>query len=400
MRPRPLHVVAVLAAVMVARPVRAQEPDMAEAPALGEQIKQWVSSLMVPHERFTNSSQIREVFRPVIARAREATVEIRSQGKRVAYGGVVGPDGWVLTKASVLFEPVTVRLDVRREVEAKVVGVDTEADLAMLKIDAKGLATLDLSGGAVRETTQAVSLRNDADEPNGPKKKQGIPVTSSAANESDLHAGDWLATVGLGHNPVAVGVVSVLARPIEKSPGFLGVAFNREPVKTKGSDTAVEVTEVRDDSAALEAGLQTGDLILSVDNSPTHKPEDLQIAIGNHHPGDRIELEVARGEEKLRLVATLRSWAPNPGEQRAHYQNRLGGELSERRFGFPSALQHDTVLTPDECGGPVVDLDGRVVAFNIARAGRTETYALPVSDVRSRLLDLMSGRMAPVELAD
>ena len=40
-------------------------------------------------------------------------------------------------------------------------------------------------------------------------------------------------------------------------------------------------------------------------------------------------------------------------------------------------LQHDSVLKPSECGGPLVDLDGKVVGINIARAGRTETYAIP-----------------------
>ena len=63
---------------------------------------------------------------------------------------------------------------------------------------------------------------------------------------------------------------------------------------------------------------------------------------------------------------------------RSDFQNSLGGKLSVRRFGFPLAFQHDTVLRPSDCGGPVVDLDGRVVGFNIARAGRTESYALPV----------------------
>jgi serine protease Do len=83
------------------------------------------------------------------------------------------------------------------------------------------------------------------------------------------------------------------------------------------------------------------------------------------------------------------------GIGRSQYQNNLGGELTRRRFGFPSALQHDTVLSPAECGGPIVDLEGRVVGFNIARAGRTESYALPVAEVNQRLVDLMSGRLAP-----
>jgi len=60
----------------------------------------------------------------------------------------------------------------------------------------------------------------------------------------------------------------------------------------------------------------------------------------------------------------------------------LGGQLSTRRAGFPIVLQHDTVLAPDQCGGPIVDLDGNVVGINIARAGRVNSYAVPAEVVQ------------------
>jgi len=62
--------------------------------------------------------------------------------------------------------------------------------------------------------------------------------------------------------------------------------------------------------------------------------------------------------------------------------NRLGTELSERAEGFQMALQHDTVLQPWQCGGPLVNLDGKAIGLNIARAGRTASYALPASLVQ------------------
>src|SRR5262249_17623555 len=80
---------------------------------------------------------------------------------------------------------------------------------------------------------------------------------------------------------------------------------------------------------------------------------------------------------------------------RADVQNSMGSELSSRRSGFPTILQHDQVIKPTECGGPVVDLDGRVVGINIARAGRTESYAIPGEAVRKLLPELMSGKLAP-----
>ena len=79
--------------------------------------------------------------------------------------------------------------------------------------------------------------------------------------------------------------------------------------------------------------------------------------------------------------------------------NRLGVGVSGRRDGFPVVLQHDTVLKPADCGGPLVDLDGRAVGVNIARGGRVETYAVPSDVLMPKLYALMSGRLDPQRLA-
>jgi serine protease Do len=72
--------------------------------------------------------------------------------------------------------------------------------------------------------------------------------------------------------------------------------------------------------------------------------------------------------------------------------NKLGGQLSFRRGGFPNAFAHDTVLKPEQCGGPVVDLNGRAVGINIAREGRTESHAIPAQVIVGLITDLKSGR--------
>ena len=71
----------------------------------------------------------------------------------------------------------------------------------------------------------------------------------------------------------------------------------------------------------------------------------------------------------------------------------MGGDLSLRRDDFAAAIQHDTVLMPHECGGPVVTLDGKIVGINIARAGRTESYYLPADVVRESV-----DKMLPVDV--
>ena len=103
-------------------------------------------------------------------------------------------------------------------------------------------------------------------------------------------------------------------------------------------------------------------------------------------------LRIKRKDDVLDVRATLGKMPPallgNP-------QERMGSLLSNRRGGFPLILQHDTVLKPGDCGGPLVDLDGKAVGLNIARAGRVETYAVPSESVQALLPDLMSGKLAP-----
>ena len=96
----------------------------------------------------------------------------------------------------------------------------------------------------------------------------------------------------------------------------------------------------------------------------------------------------------LRVVLGNRE-EDNPDNQRAINQNTMSGEISKRRDDFPFALQHDSVLTPEECGGPLVDLDGRVVGLNIARSGRVNSYALPSSLVQSVFERLATGQYSP-----
>jgi serine protease Do len=350
--------------------------------------------IWVPRSRFTDGPRVREAFRPVVADARHATVQIRSVGQRVALGGIVGPDGWVLTKASLAHGPLTCRLNDGRELPARVVGIDRANDLAMLKIDATGLPTLDLSANKERQSTVAFRPETEAERREAlsqAESKSTSEVSEAAGDEVTLRAGDWVATVGARQDPQAIGVVSVASREIPKRLGKLGIGMD---INFDGVGALVELVEEK--SGADIAGVFVNDVITAVDGIAISSGAELRNAIGgDRNPGDTVELTVMRGEESLTLQAILGSHTPNHAERRAYYQNSLGGKLSKRRFGFELAFQHDSVLAPRDCGGPLVDVEGRVVGFNISRAGRTESYALPVSLVREGLFDLMSGKLAP-----
>ena len=92
------------------------------------------------------------------------------------------------------------------------------------------------------------------------------------------------------------------------------------------------------------------------------------------------------------MIVTLKR-AGGETEDRTDRIDRMGGDASGRAEGFELALQHDSVLQPWQCGGPLLDLNGKAVGLNIARAGRVSSYALPSSVIR-RVADQLQARFA------
>jgi serine protease Do len=210
--------------------------------------------------------------------------------------------------------------------------------------------------------------------------------------------GDLLASPGAGGEPVAVGVLSVAARTVRMrdlptstppaNSGFLGVSLEE-------ADGGARIVDVVSNSAAFHAGLKVDDIVTLIADTPIIDSETMVNTIQHHKPGDTVTIKLRRGEQELQLKATLGKRTLDPRLERRDFQNRMGSELSDRRGGFPQILQHDMALKPNECGGPVVGLDGKAVGINIARAGRVESYALPAEAVKGLLDDLKSGKLAP-----
>jgi serine protease Do len=297
-------------------------------------------------------------FRPVIARPGASTVRVQCDGKDTALGLVVAADGWVLTKANDLRGKVSCRLRDGRSLEAKIVGVHKVHDLALLKIDADGLTPAEL-----KDSKQTV-------------------------------VGSWVAWVGTGEDPVAVGVVSVPTRDVRsRGPGADAIArAGYLGISMETSDRGVRITRIFPSTAAAKAGLLEGDIVLSISGTAVSDMEQFIEQMLRYRPGDAITLRVRRDDEELELKATLQQRPA--GSNRTEMQNRMGSELSSRRSGYPTILQHDSVVKPADCGGPLVDLDGKVIGINICRAGRTESWAVPTEVIRAVLPGLKAGASA------
>jgi serine protease Do len=305
-----------------------------------------------------SSPKVLAAFHDVVARPSESTVRIKCEGKDVALGTIISADGWILTKFSELKDNPVCKVKDGREFEARVVGVQEKFDLAMLKIEVSDLK----------------------------------PVEWAASKEAPV--GNWVASPGIGETPVAIGVVSVGTRDVtgkgaapapSPTSGYLGVALDLEAA-------GVKINQILPGTGAEKAGLKVNDLVLSVNGEAVDSADAFMTLLQRHKPGDVVTLKVMRGDKESEFKATL---GKRPSNTRGDFQNSLGSELSARRTGFPTILQHDSVLKPADCGGPLVDLDGHVIGINIARAGRTESYAVPTEAIQPLLGDLKSGKLAP-----
>jgi len=309
--------------------------------------------------------RLARLFRPVAGKAAESTVRVLMDGKEVALGTVVSADGLILTKGSELQgkggKPpgeITCKLPDGTLYDAIPLGYHKATDLSLLKVDATDLKPVDF------------------------------------ADPSSAVAGNWVAAPGAGADSPAVGVVSNRVRKLVRGEetvienanrGVMGIRLDDPKDGTPG----VLVFLVEPQTPAAKAGLKTNDLICELAGQVVKDRIALTEMLDAYRPGDTVTVRVKRGDEELDLKVRLASRAE---KDRGVFQNAMGGSLSGRRTGFPAVIQHDTVVRPIDCGGPLVDLDGKVLGINIARAGRVETWALPADVIASALKELKASK--------
>jgi len=304
----------------------------------------------------TSPAILRDVS-PIVAQAGRSTVVVLCDGRAAALGTVVRKDGYMITKASEIHGKLACKIG-PRELPATAIKYNVANDLALLKVDANDL----------------------------------VPITWAERNPPA--PGSWLITPAPGKDALGIGVVSVPARAIPDAPKIL--LRNRAVVGVVLDQSAknARVQEVTPNLPAAKAGLRPGDVILSVGVEKTPISNDVNRSLGKYKPGDKVTLEISRKNETMKLNAELVSsdqMAPKMDGNQLTHLSEAGGTVSKRHNSFPIALTHDTVLQAAECGGPVVDLDGRAIGLNIARADRTATYAIPAATARKMIADMLAG---------
>jgi serine protease Do len=273
------------------------------------------------------------------------SVPMRGQGS----GFVISPDGLVLTNAHVVkdADQVLVKLTDHREFKAKVLGVDTTSDIAVLKIDAHGLQTVRLGnsdqidvGDYVLAIGAPFGLEETATAGIVSAKARSLPgdgavpfiQTDAAVNPGNSGGPLFDATgavVGInsqiytssgGNQGVAFAIPINLAEQVENQivkngkveHGRLGIEVQTldqslaDSFKLSSPNGAL-VAKVMPDSAAAHAGLKAGDVILKYNDVAVVDAGQLSARVSMAPPGEQATLAISRDGKPMTLKVKLGS---------------------------------------------------------------------------------------------
>jgi serine protease Do len=291
----------------------------------------------------TTGDAVLAVFEPQREVIQKSSAVIYDGRKEIAYGTVISAEGHILTKASEVegVGKIDVRIDKESYKDAKILMTDPRWDVALLKVEATGLT----------------------------------PVVF--APDSKLPRGTWVVVNGVTSRTkrrVMAGIISADAREIPPEGGaVLGVTL-------KETKKGLAVEEVSKDSGAEKAGMKKGDILTAIADKPVKEIEALGKMLSEMKSGTDVKVTLLREGKKTELDVKLS--ARGDLFREVSRNDQMSGDFSNRRSGFPRVIQHDILGASLTMGGPVLDLEGRAVGMNIARANRAETFAIPVEELR------------------
>jgi len=272
--------------------------------------------------------------------------ERKTQG--LGSGFVISKDGYILTAAHVVKDAdnILVRLSDRRELEAKVVGVDERTDVALIKIEAKDLPTVRIGDsdklevgewvlaigapfGFEYSATQGIVSalgRNLPSESYVPFIQTDVAVNPGSSGGPLINAEGEVVGInsqifsrsggymGLSF-AIPINVAMHVAKQLQTkgyvSRGWLGVLIQpvtKELAESFGLDrpTGALIAQVMPDSPAAESGFQPGDIILEFDGHKVESSGQLPPIVGNTPVGKRVKVKILRDGKPRTLEVTIR----------------------------------------------------------------------------------------------
>ena len=276
-------------------------------------------------------------------------VPMRGEGS----GFIVKSDGVILTNAHVVrgAQEVVVKLTDRREFRAKVMGADPKTDIAVLKIDAKDLPTVTLA--PAKQTPQVGEWVLAIGSPFGFENTVTAGVVSAVGRSLHDDSAVPFIQTDVAVNPGNSGgplfntrgeVIGINSQIYSRSGGYQGLSFaipidvaqhiERQVLdngKVRHARLGVSVQEVNQtlaesfklpkpegalvanvdpNSPAGKAGIQAGDVVLSVNGTPIVDSVDLPAIVGLALPGDKLNLQLWRQGSQVSVNAKLADAKP------------------------------------------------------------------------------------------
>ncbi|MDG9856564.1 MULTISPECIES: DegQ family serine endoprotease [Pseudomonas] len=363
---------------------------------------------------------LREFFERSIPRGQggqgQAPRGQQREAQSLGSGFIISDDGYILTNNHVVADAdeILVRLSDRSEHKAKLVGADPRSDVAVLKIDAKGLPTLKLGDsdklkvgewvlaigspfGFDHSVTAGIVSAKGRSLPN----ENYVPfIQTDVAINPGNSGGPLLNLQGevVGINSqiftrsggfmglsfaipidVALNVADQLKAGGKVNRGWLGVVIqevNKDLAESFGLDkpAGALVAQLVEDGPAAKGGLQVGDVILSLNGQTINESADLPHLVGNMKPGDKASLEVIRDNKRQTLSLTIGS-LPEDDDAIAAVEGK-GAERSSNRMGVTVAeLTSEQRKSLDIKGGVVIkEVQGGPAAMIGLRPGDVITH--------------------------
>lgn len=289
-------------------------------------------------------------------RGRGQQREIQTPKREAAGSGVIiSQDGYIVTNNHVVRDAneITVKLNDNREFTGRIIGLDETTDLALIKVDAKGLPAIKIGnsddlklGQWVLAVGNPFNLTSTVTAGIVSAKARSLganSIESFIQTDAAINAGNSGGAL-VNEKGELVGINAMLYSQTGSYSGYgfaipttimnkvvadlkefgtvqralLGVAgtdvtnyIDSEKAKDNevdlGTVTGVYVNEVTDGSAAEEANLKKGDVVIKVNGKTVSKMAEMQEALSQYRPGDKVSITYLRDKKEHTKTVTLRN---------------------------------------------------------------------------------------------
>src|SRR5690554_7029246 len=392
--------------------------------------------------------EVPEIFRHFFGELPEGFEQEPSQQQRQSLGSgfIISDDGYILTNNHVIenADEIVVRLSDRRELIAELIGSDASSDLALLKIDAKGLPVVTVGNSdklKVGEWVLAIGSPFGFDH----SVTAGIVSAKGRSLPKETYVPFIQTDVAI--NPGNSGgplfnlegeVVGINSQIYTRSGGFMGVSFaipiddamnvfrqirdkgtvargwlgvliqevNRDLAESFGlrRPRGALIAEVMPDSPAEKGGLEAGDIVLEYNGEDVQLSSDLPPMVGRTPVGESARLTVLRGGDEITLDVEIGK-LPEDGDDAAQPSTGSRDNSAGAPLGLSvEPLAPETARSVGVEGGVVVAGVDRGPAFEAGIRARdiiteiNRQQIRSVEDFRSVVRDLPENRAVSVRI--